>query len=81
MFPTSRSLAMKLFERSPHLTRIKLDGGKLDPNKRDQIKGCDYVCGPHVKAIWIENRKDRAGPYLLLMCLADYHEFPGVITS
>ena len=68
----SRSQALNLLKQNPHLTKIKLDGGKLDPKQRTQIKGRDYPCGNHIKAIWIENRKDTDGPYLILYCLADY---------
>lgn len=68
----TRTAAMTLFAANPTLTKIKFDGGKLNPEKRAEIASHDYPCGSHVKAIWIENRKDRYGPYLLLMCLADY---------
>ena len=68
----SRSQALNYLSQNPHLTKIKLDGGKLDPKQRTRIKQRDYPCGNHIKAIWIENRKDSDGPYLVLYCLADY---------
>ena len=69
---SSRSQALNYLKQNPHLTKIKLDGGKLDPKKRNEIKERDYPCSDSVKAIWIENRKDSDGPYLVLYCLADY---------
>lgn len=69
---SSRSHALTYLKQNPHLTKIKLDGGKLDPKKRAVIKQRDSPCGDHIKAIWIENRKDSDGSYLVLYCLADY---------
>ena len=76
---TTRSKAMSILTANPHLTKIKLDGGKLNPDRRNDIKERDYPCGNHVKAIWLENRKDNWGPYLVLMCLADYSNEPQIV--
>ena len=68
----SRSAAISLLANAPALTKIRLDMGKYDWNKRGSFKDRDIDVGPHVHAIWMERRQDSDGPYAIFMCLADY---------
>lgn len=71
MIPISRSVALKMHKDNPHLVKMKLDNGKLELENRAIIASTDYKCNQAVKAIWLENRRDNYGPYIMLMCLCE----------
>lgn len=74
----SKLKALEILKENPHLTKIKYCGGKYDWSKRQKFSDTDHKVGKHIKAIWLERRQDSYGPYLRIMCLADYTTTPQI---